>query len=181
MGEGRRAVIEAALLRERGGLLDLRMVAKHIEDDVAEWERSREPTDAEVKTLMDLSPPPNAMNGWWAQRDWAVVMLRAARDLRYTGIHDNVGRPSFVAEVSENVERRLAEWERTREPTDADEIARLHDALDALAAMHSPSTDVRNVHCEGCGRIWPCATRQYVAAVALRAERDVKENTDGMG
>jgi hypothetical protein len=57
-------------------------MAAGIERAVAEWERSREPTDAEVKTLMDLSPPPNAMNGWWAQRDWAVVMLRAARDVR---------------------------------------------------------------------------------------------------
>jgi hypothetical protein len=78
MGEDRRAVIEAALPRPLDPSPEFartqRVIAEQIERAVAAWERSREPTDAEIDAAFTAS-------GLHDLSEMAAI-LRAARDVK---------------------------------------------------------------------------------------------------
>ena len=78
MSEERRAVIEAALRRTTTAEDWVAGMAAGIERAVVEWERSREPTDAEINRLRRLYPWKDVL----ALCDALEAALRAARDLR---------------------------------------------------------------------------------------------------
>jgi hypothetical protein len=85
MSEERRAVIEAALHGQmfKGSPLQLKNpaeLAEQIEQRLAEWERTREPTDAEIRAVTRMLPVDSI--SYEDGMEWAAAALRAARDVK---------------------------------------------------------------------------------------------------